>query len=98
VYVDGKMVASTSDDTTPALNTAQLGNGEHIVSVKKTDVNGAVAESAQTIDVNNSLFTQVLGQMTTKTGKLITIGLVLTIGIVVILIYKKMPLPFLPKS
>ncbi|MFO0882264.1 MAG: hypothetical protein U0491_02335 [Candidatus Saccharimonadales bacterium] len=94
VYVDGDFVSGGAGGEA-TLNTALLSNGNHTVTVKTTDVNGAVTEASQDVDVNNSLVTQVLGQVTTKKGKTITAIVVAIIVVVTIIAYKKISIPVL---
>jgi hypothetical protein len=76
VYVDNKLKSTVENSSSVSLNTGQLSNGSHTVTVKTTDTAGNTTESTADIEVSNSLLTQVLGQATTKPAKIAISGFV----------------------
>ncbi len=95
IYVDDKLKTTVTDSSTASINTAQLSNGDHTVTVKTTDAAGNTTESSATMDVSNSLMTQVLGQATTKTGKVAIGALIGTVAIVALFVFNIIKLPSL---
>lgn len=95
VYVDNKLKTTVNDTTTASINTAQLSNGNHTVTVKTTDAAGNTTESSTTMDVGNPLMTQVLGQATTKNGKIIIGSLTGVIILGALMAFNVLPIPFL---
>lgn len=70
VYVDGVLKKVVANGDTAAFDTAGLDNGTHDVTVRTTDVNGAVAESKTQIEVSNPLWRQVASQLFSPTGRI----------------------------
>lgn len=95
VYVDGTLKSTTKGTNSGSVNTTQLSNGNHTVTIKTTGTNGESAESSTNITVNNPIWKQAVGQATTTTGKLIVGSISITIVFSALLAFNVIKLPLM---
>ncbi len=97
IFVDGALKQVVTNGDVTSLNTANLENGNHTVTVRSTDVNGAITESSSEIEVSNSLWRQIISQATSSTGKVIIGSLGAAMLIAALFIFNVPPVSLLKR-